>query len=128
MSNNQQTEDLTLIEHFDKETNHLFPVFLKLETLRVLLVDAGKVGLEKLQALLNNAPATHILIVATKVSPDVKQFVESYSYVTIEERPFAESDVDGKDIVVVAVNDKEISNYVRQIAKEKKVLINVADT
>ncbi|HET7897664.1 MAG TPA: NAD(P)-dependent oxidoreductase, partial [Flavisolibacter sp.] len=32
-------------------TNRLFPVFLKLETLHVLVVGAGKVGLEKLNAL-----------------------------------------------------------------------------
>jgi hypothetical protein len=30
----------------DKETNVLFPIFLKLETLRVLIVGGGPVGLE----------------------------------------------------------------------------------
>lgn len=128
MSNHQQHENSTLTEDFDKEVNHLFPVFLKLENLRVLLVGAGKVGLEKLQAVLNNAPATNISIVSQEVSAEVRNFVQSYSSVTIEERPFAENDVDGKDIVIVAVNDKDVSNYVRQVAKEKKVLINVADT
>ena len=38
--------------------NTLFPVFLKLEEMHVLLVGAGNVGLEKLHALLANAPAT----------------------------------------------------------------------
>ena len=34
------------------DKNRLFPVFLKLEELEVLLVGAGKVGLEKLTAIL----------------------------------------------------------------------------
>ena len=53
--------------------NHLFPVFLKLEELRVLLVGAGKVRLEKLSSLLTNSPATAVHIVATEVSDEVRK-------------------------------------------------------
>jgi len=40
--------------------NTLFPVFVKLEQLRLLIVGGGKVGLEKLQAVLQNSPSTSI--------------------------------------------------------------------
>ena len=36
--------------------NQLFPVFLKLNQLKVLLVGGGNIGLEKLQAVLINSP------------------------------------------------------------------------
>ena len=60
-------------------TNHLFPVFLKLEEMSVLLVGAGNVGLEKLTAILANAPATCVQIVSIEVSEEcdaIKQIIQ----------------------------------------------------
>ncbi len=108
--------------------NRLFPVFLKLEHLNVLLVGGGYVGLEKLMALLQNAPDATIWIVATQISDEIKSLASHHPAVTLEERPFRDEDIDGKELVIVAVNDKEVSRYVREIAKEKKLLVNVADT
>ena len=108
--------------------NNLFPVFLKLEELHVLLVGAGKVGLEKLQALLSNAPSTRITIVATIVSKEVKQLAASHSLVDFEERPFVAEDLVGKNIAVIAVNDREVSGYITALAKKERILVNVADT
>jgi siroheme synthase (precorrin-2 oxidase/ferrochelatase) len=36
--------------------NNLFPVFLKLEELRLLIVGAGEIGYEKLNTVLSNSP------------------------------------------------------------------------
>ena len=108
--------------------NHLFPVFLKLEELRVLLVGAGKVGLEKLTALLTNAPATSVNIVATGVSDDVRKLASSHPNVVIENRNFQPEDLQEKELVIIAINDKEESLRIRKLAKEKKLLVNVADT
>jgi siroheme synthase-like protein len=108
--------------------NNLFPVFLKLEQMHVLLVGAGNVGLEKLTALLGNAPAARVTIVADKVSDAVRQMAAQYPQVTILEHAFAPADLDDKDIVVVAVNDKETSEYIRVLANGRKLLVNVADT
>jgi uncharacterized protein len=108
--------------------NNLFPVFLKLEEQEVLLVGAGNVGLEKLTAILKNSPATKVTIVATKVSVGVEAFAIAHSNITLEEKAFDESDLDGKDIVIVAVNNKETSRVIRNLAKERKLLVNVADT
>ena len=108
--------------------NHLFPVFLKLEDLRVLLVGAGKVGLEKLTSLLTNSPAVSLHIVATEVSDDVRKLAASHANVVIEKRNFHPVDLQDKDLVIIAVNDKEESLRIRQLAKENKLLVNVADT
>lgn len=111
-----------------KETNHLFPVFLKLENLNVLLVGAGNVGLEKLQALVNNAPALKLTIVAKEVSEEVKGSAAKFTFIHIKERAFEEGDLDGKNIAIIAVNDKATSRYISDLAKEKNILVNVADT
>lgn len=112
----------------DKEVNSLFPVFLRLEQLQVLLVGAGNVGLEKLKAMLQNAPQTHITVVATEVSEEVKLLASRHSFVTIIEKDFESGDLLLKDIVVVAVNNKDLSLKIRLLAKEKNLLVNVADT
>ena len=110
------------------DKNRLFPVFLKLEELEVLLVGAGKVGLEKLTAILNNAPDSSVTIVATEVSEAVKQLALSHSRVKWTEKAFEPEDLEEKEIVIVAINDKSTSNYIRVLSKQKKLLVNVADT
>ncbi len=110
------------------DKNRLFPVFLKLEELEVLLVGGGKVGLEKLTAVLHNAPATSVTIVAIEIAEEIKSLAENFPRVKLIERAFEPEDLDEKEIVIVAVNDKSTSNYVRVLSKQKKLLVNVADT
>ena len=115
-----------LVNEVDK--NHLFPVFLKLENLEVLVVGAGYVGLEKLTAILTNAPACSVTVVATEISHRVRVFADSYPKIKLFEKAFEPEDLDEKEIVIVAVNDKAVSNYIRVLSKQKKLLVNVADT
>ncbi len=96
--------------------------------MHVLLVGAGKVGLEKLQAVLNNAPATSITIVADEINEDVKKIADENSNILLIQRKFEPDDLNEKDIVVVAVNDSNVSTYVSVLARQKKLLVNVADT
>jgi len=56
-----------------EEENNLFPVFLKLDNLRLLIVGGGYVGLEKLNAVLQNAPLTSTRIVAIHISDAIRQ-------------------------------------------------------
>ena len=110
------------------DKNRLFPVFLKLEELEVLLVGGGKVGLEKLTAVLHNAPATSVTVVAIEMAEGIKSLAENFPRIKLIERAFEPEDLDEKEIVIVAVNDKSTSNYVRVLSKQKKLLVNVADT
>ena len=50
-----------------EQGNNLFPVFLKLEDLRLLIVGGGNVALEKLLAVLQNSPATCIRLVSITI-------------------------------------------------------------
>ena len=63
-SKKRSSEYLPGYHYKQGDKNRLFPVFLKLEELEVLLVGGGKVGLEKLTAILQNAPASSVTIVA----------------------------------------------------------------
>ena len=108
--------------------NNLFPVFLKLEILRLLIVGGGYVAMEKLSTVLHNSPATAIKLVATKISEDINLFAADYPNVDLIEKPYESSDMTDIDVVIVAVDSKETSAFIREDAKEKGILINVADT
>lgn len=110
------------------DKNNLYPVFLKLETLHTLLVGGGNVALEKLQSVLGNSPAATITIVAPLIRDELREFVKDYSDINIIERKFVTADLDGKNIVIVAIDDKEASKEIKQLAGERKLLVNVADT
>lgn len=107
--------------------NYLFPVFLKLHQLKVLIVGGGYVGMEKLSAILQNAPNTVITIVATNISGDIKEIATKYPAIKLLEKPYDASDIDDVDIVFAAVNDTAISQLVSADAKQKGKLINAAD-
>lgn len=106
--------------------NHLFPVFLKLEQLSVLIVGGGYVGKEKLTAVLQNSPATNIKLVATHISEEVKLIAKGH-HVELIERAYQSADIEGADIVIAALNDRLVSEQVASDAREKRKLINVAD-
>lgn len=108
--------------------NTLFPVFLKLENFRVLIVGGGKVGLEKVTAIINNSPATKITLVATHISDEIKAIQSINDTINIHQRSFKETDLNDIDLVIVAVNNKQTSLEIKQLAQQKHVLANVADT
>lgn len=116
------------MERTAEHKNSLYPVFLKLEELETLLVGAGNVGLEKLHSLLSNSPRAKITIVAPIIKDEVAALVEKHPSCEIVRRKFEVSDLDQKKIIVLATDDKELHRSIRVIAKERGILINVADT
>jgi siroheme synthase-like protein len=108
--------------------NNLFPVFIKLEQLRLLIVGGGNVGLEKLNAVLQNSPATEIRLVASSIGEKIKELAAAHPNIQIFEHPYRTTDLDQADIVIVAVNDRAVSQSIAKEAKEKGKLVNVADT
>ena len=111
----------------ERGRNNLFPVFLKLEQLRLLLVGGGTVGLEKLRAVLNNAPHTNITLVAAQIAPAIKTIAEKYANIKLIERPYTVNDLINKDLVIAAVNDPITSDLIYNDAKAAGLLVNVAD-
>lgn len=108
--------------------NTLYPVFLKLEELRVLLVGAGNVGLEKLHSLLANSPNAAVTIVAPVVKEEVRRLVWKHPSCEIVQKAFEETDLEQKDLVILATDDRKLHEEVRALAKAKGLLVNVADT
>ncbi|MCW3087290.1 MAG: family transporter [Sediminibacterium sp.] len=109
------------------DTNRLFPVFLKLETLSVLLIGGGNVGLEKLNALLGNSPLTHIRVVALDIDDRIRELAADHPTIILQQKTYDSSDLDGADLVIAAVNDVGLSTIIKNDATRKGILVNVAD-
>lgn len=110
------------------EGNPLFPIFLKIDKLHVLVVGGGNVGLEKLEALLKNDPQASVTLVSITIKPELQELAKQHSSVRLLVRAFKTSDLDGVDVLLLATDSREFHVEVKALAKERHILTNVADT
>lgn len=108
-------------------SNSLYPVFLKLETLSLLIIGGGKIALEKLESVLGNSPETSIRLVAKEISSEVRALQSQYSNIKLYERAYHDDDFNDTDVAIIAVNDIELAAQIRENAHQKNVLVNIAD-
>jgi siroheme synthase-like protein len=108
--------------------NFLFPVFLKAEELNILVVGAGYAGNEKINALLRNSPKARLKVIAEKISKEVLLLKDQFPYIAVQEKAFEERDLDGIQILLLAINNEELSREIREKAHARNILVNVADT
>lgn len=108
-------------------SNPLFPIFLKANQLKVLIVGGGYVALEKLTALWNNSLEADVSLVAPHIKKEIKDFLLLGKNITLTERHFEISDLESIDWVIIAVGDVGLSEAIRIEAKKFNLLVNVAD-
>src|SRR5438477_3057347 len=108
--------------------NQLYPIFLKLDQLETLVVGAGNVGLEKLQSLLSNSPEAKITVVAPEIKDEVRRIISEHPSCRIIQGPFREYDLDNKDLIILATRNRELHERIKDLAKQKGIIVNVADT
>lgn len=108
--------------------NTLFPIFVKLHQLDILVVGAGNVGLEKLTALLKNSPEANITVVADWVMPETRIYLQDFPQVKLIERKYEPQDLHQRDLVICATDNQALHHDIRVQARAQQTLINVADT
>lgn len=122
-----ENSDLNTIQRENAGGNPLFPVFLKLNNLHTVLIGAGNVGLEKLNAILKNSSEARLTVIALAVLPEVYDLASGYENVNIIEKAFTDGDLDHANVVIAATNDSDLNKFIRQAAHDRKLLVNVAD-
>jgi precorrin-2 dehydrogenase/sirohydrochlorin ferrochelatase len=108
--------------------NHLYPIFLKVHELNVLLIGGGNVGTEKLEFLLKSSPNAQVTAVSREFSQAFLDLASNTDSVTLIEDVYHEKYLGGKHIVIAATDDKSVNRQIRNEAKERFLLVNVADT
>lgn len=108
--------------------NTLFPIFVKVEQLHTLIVGGGYVGLEKVTALLSNAPNAPVTLVAPEIRTEIKDLAGQHPNLVLRTEVYQSDHLTGMDLVIVGTNDKAVNQQVQQDCKARKILVNVADT
>ena len=108
--------------------NELFPIFLKLDRINTLVVGGGNVALEKVSALLRNSPTARVTMVAPMFREDTLVFLKDYAQVEILERGFELSDLEGRDLVICATDNRALHEGIKEACSQQHLLCNVADT
>ena len=99
----------------------MFPVFLKLDRRRVLLVGGGRVAASKLQALRRAGAA--VTVVAPDLSPSIARAGRA---VRIRRRRFRASDLAGHWLVVSAATPA-VNRRVARLAERQRIFVNAVD-
>ena len=102
----------------------LFPMFMKLEGKQCLVVGAGKVGEPKINGLLETG--ARIRVVALDATPAVREWARS-GKIELELRAFANDDLQGAFLVVVATASRSLNERIYHEAQRLGVLCNVVD-
>lgn len=121
--------DQQLTNNKKESSNKLWPVFFRLDRLRILIVGAGEVGHEKLSFMLKSSPNAHLTVVAPWISDEVGEMImEGKHDITVHQRPFDADDMEGHSIVIAATNNHCLNLMIYAAAKEADKIVNVADT
>ncbi|MBV9655747.1 MAG: siroheme synthase CysG, partial [Acetobacteraceae bacterium] len=102
-----------------------FPIFLRMDGARVLVVGEGDEAVAKARLLLSSGAAI------TVVSPhpacaDLRNLADERR-ISLQERPFAAADLDGARLCVVALEDEAETAPVAAAARAAGVLVNAVD-
>lgn len=106
------------------ESASLFPLFLKLEGKRCLVVGAGAIGLEKVESLLRCGAG--ISVVAPQAVPRIQQ-LHAEGKISWLARCYQLEDAAGRDLIVAATSDREVNRAVFEEASRRSILCNTAD-
>jgi precorrin-2 dehydrogenase / sirohydrochlorin ferrochelatase len=102
----------------------LFPMFVKLEGKRCLVVGAGKVGDPKIAGLIETGARVHV--VALEASEAVHQWART-KRITLEIRAFTPADLDGTFLAIVATASRDLNSSIYHQAQRRGILCNVVD-
>ena len=108
--------------------NELYPIFLKLHNLDVLIVGGGNVGLEKLSFLLKSSPNANVEVVAPKFLPELVTLAEKHQSVKLTAKKFNRWMLRKRHMVIACTDDLKVNRRVYDLCRKRHLICNIADT
>jgi len=106
--------------------NELYPIFLKVTQLDVLIVGGGNVGLEKLTFLLKSSPSANVTVVAPEFHVELVDLAKKHAVQLIYD-VYKVSYLEARHIVIATTDVIPVNIEVYTDCKERNILVNVAD-
>lgn len=110
------------------ERNELYPVFLKVNQLDVLIVGGGNVGLEKLSFLLKSSPNANVDVVSLDFLEELKDLANAHPNVNLIQKAYDISDLEKRHFVIGCTDNLDVNLQINKESKAKHLLVNIADT
>ena len=100
-----------------------YPIFLDVKDRCCLVVGGGAVGTRKAFGLAG--AGARVIVVSLGFSDELSN--TPFSAVTLKEKKFEDSDLDGMSLVFAATDNMQLNARIRQAAQKKNILCNIAD-
>lgn len=110
-----------------EERNELYPVFLKVNNINILIIGGGNVGLEKLHFLLKSSPNANVEVLAKWFLPETLELAKKHG-VKITKRRYRSKYLKKRHVVIAATNNTSLNKKIYKHAKKRYLLANIADT
>lgn len=110
-----------------EDRNELYPVFLKVNQLNILVVGGGNVGHEKLHFLFKSSPQANVEVVAKWFLPETEELALKHGAKLTKGR-YRRKYLKKRHFVIAATNDAKLNKRVYRDAKKRFLLANIADT
>jgi precorrin-2 dehydrogenase/sirohydrochlorin ferrochelatase len=107
--------------------NELYPIFLKVSELNIMIIGGGTVGYEKLSFLLKSSPNANVVVASKEFSKDIIALANTYK-IPLMWRPYSKNLLHKQHMVIAATDNIDVNRQIYQDAKSKQLLVNVADT
>ncbi len=101
-----------------------FPLYLTMDSKKVLLIGAGSIATHKLEKLLDFTQ--DISIISLKVSKEAQKLI-SQNELRFYQRAYQSGDIEGFDIVIIATEDEVLHQEIYEESRGLGILVNSVD-
>lgn len=109
------------------ERNELYPVFLKVNTLNILIIGGGNVGHEKLHFLLKSSPNANVEVLAKSFLPKTVELAKKHG-INLIKKSYKRRYLKKRHLAIAATDDRKLNEKIYKNAKKRYLLANIADT
>lgn len=109
-----------------EQRNTLYPVFLKVRNLHVLIVGGGNVAEEKLRFLLKSSPDARVTMISPMYRGETIKLAKEHQ-VTMLDGKYHKKFLKGKHIVIATTDKPKVNVKVYNHCRKRDKLVNVAD-
>ncbi|MGB0199189.1 MAG: precorrin-2 dehydrogenase/sirohydrochlorin ferrochelatase family protein [Flavobacteriaceae bacterium] len=107
-------------------SNELYPIFLKTQQLRILIVGGGYVALEKLTFLFKSSPNSQVTVLSPMLRPETETCMNAHGVKYIS-GVYDQNFLSGFHLAIATTDQPKVNQQVFEDCRKRNILVNVAD-
>ncbi|MFV0343762.1 MAG: bifunctional precorrin-2 dehydrogenase/sirohydrochlorin ferrochelatase [Anaerocolumna sp.] len=106
-----------------KQKGGYFPLFVNLNSKKIIIIGGGKIALRRLETLLSFS--CQLIVIAPILSDKIVDY-HAKGMIEVINREFLDCDIEDAYMVIAATNQANVNDHIHEICKENNILINHA--